>query len=71
MWTFLEMDVGKLVDVLCLIFNPCADPKMRISVPVGYDNEGFLGVSLLVEEVKDSEEKLDSSWTGTLWKHSR
>lgn len=47
------------------------DPKQRISVPVGYDSEGMLGVALLLEEVKDTEEKMDSSWTGTLWKHTR
>lgn len=47
------------------------NPKQRISVPVGYDNEGQLGVALLLEEVKKHEEKMDSSWTGTLWKHSR
>lgn len=48
-----------------------ADPKQRISVPVGYDNEGQLGVALLLEEVKDHEEKMDSSWSGTFWKHTR
>ena len=25
-------------------FNPCADPKMRLSALVGYDNQGFVDV---------------------------
>ena len=47
------------------------DPKQRISVPVGYDSERNIQVALLLEEVKDKEEKMDSSWSGTLWKHTR
>ncbi|KAG0588458.1 hypothetical protein KC19_2G244500 [Ceratodon purpureus] len=47
------------------------NPKQRISVPVGYNSEGNIGVALLLEEVKDTEEKMDSSWSGTLWKHTR
>ncbi|XP_073387315.1 uncharacterized protein [Physcomitrium patens] len=45
--------------------------KQRISVPVGYDSAGVLGVALLLEEVQDHEERMDSSWTGTLWKQTR
>lgn len=68
-WMYQRLiDLGSWLDwcVTCL-----ADPKQRISVPVGYDSEGALGVALLLEEVKDSEEKMDSSWSGTLWKHTR
>lgn len=47
------------------------NPKQRISVPVGYDSERNIQVALLLEEVKDKEERMDSSWSGTLWKHTR
>ncbi|XP_024379473.1 uncharacterized protein [Physcomitrium patens] len=47
------------------------NPNQRISVPVGYDSEGMLGTALLLEEVHDTEERFDSTWSGTFWKHCR